>query len=1138
MQQRITLIGFTVFLLFNLTNCGGEDSPEGAPQSLAIDSIPEYYADPALPSDYEVASAAGLVAGLEIHKSRLIVKINANSTTAEVNELLESIQAKVAGRAGIDLVYVELINNPTQEDLVWAMAELEGSSAIDIAVEDILVGSEEGGEITITAHKDTSDTCEESSIPRASEWTGTYYRGDGDRAWNRTAPSGNWWLEFIRMPAVWNFNDAIKRRALKESKPADELSPPIGVVDVGFQSHPDLPLINNAGVIADCHGNMVAGVIAATHDKHSNKEDNKGMEGIHPFARIMDSVVSMITHLKIGAWLNDLNYDPLEKLSVSQIEIITSIESMLDDHPDTRVINISYGIGWNECLKDPINRCNNPDTDAATHRVFRKYAQLAWKAIKDHNVLIVSAAGNSSDLVDASVDATSYGAIDARWISPLNFLALEGTVDNEGNLINPDNILVVEAVGWHELGGRRYFASSTGGQIAAPGMCITSTSLNEGYASKSGTSFAAPIIAGLADYLWTLDPTLSVADVVNAITGTAWSMPNTITDYRIYRKSCGPITNDPADPDTLTSHTNEPAQPPIVDAFSAVMTLDNAVEMLVDADDGTVDGVTVTGPGADTSLPGDGQIDMADFRAFRDAVAQLSVTLEQPSHIKRDNNRDGCVFGFNDGVLCSVREEIWSRFDFNGDGKLSETDTAGLWLPNDSREFSMPGHTDLDVLRSVWPGQNDNWDLDCANANNPLSEGWCETDLQDLLNSRDIIVDFSSFDPQWGETIQVRVNIGDFSRSRIYRHGDEPVMVFTIPDDADCALTEPVNSSCHRYKVSVTSNGVNIVTAGGVNHDWLGASTLFYQQPFGHDERLVIEPQVTFTLTPFAGKSFETEMTAVATYTFDDLSFLFDPSAKSRRDEISLSYCAVSSCVEMVETTRVDAGMSYRFTPIVNGEFNAYFRIRNFCESSNPAECPAGSPISNLVIPFTVVAGTPPKPPLPEPPPPEPTPPEPEPDQYPIILATAGWSFTDPIYYEIDMVCDEGAGTQTTTKSGTRYKWPTKSDPSRIENFSETSTNGTTTCFTGRCPNWSKGGNASLYYALRCSSTFSSAGYGGPVTIHKKTAVNGHRGSCDSGEEGACLNQVPWANWWTGNVYYVYEVPENVYPEYPASPEL
>ena len=57
--------------------------------------------------------------------------------------------------------------------------------------------------------------------------------------------------------------------------------------------------------------------------------------------------------------------------------------------------------------------------------------------------------------------------------------------------------------------------------IAAPGTAIRTTALGSGYSRPDGTSFAAPIVAGVAALAWSVNPDLRPSTIVNALTGTA-----------------------------------------------------------------------------------------------------------------------------------------------------------------------------------------------------------------------------------------------------------------------------------------------------------------------------------------------------------------------------------------------------------------------------------------------------------------------------------------------------------------------------------------------------------------------------------------------------------------------------------------
>lgn len=117
-------------------------------------------------------------------------------------------------------------------------------------------------------------------------------------------------------------------------------------------------------------------------------------------------------------------------------------------------------------------------------------SELLLEAIKETNkvgILFVAAAGNNG--VDLSVKAAYPAAYDVE-----NVLAV-AAVDNRGNLAAFSNY------------------GETKVHVAAPGVQILSTVPNGKYAVYSGTSMAAPHVAGLAALLRAYDPSLSHLDL-------------------------------------------------------------------------------------------------------------------------------------------------------------------------------------------------------------------------------------------------------------------------------------------------------------------------------------------------------------------------------------------------------------------------------------------------------------------------------------------------------------------------------------------------------------------------------------------------------------------------------------------------
>jgi subtilisin family serine protease len=64
--------------------------------------------------------------------------------------------------------------------------------------------------------------------------------------------------------------------------------------------------------------------------------------------------------------------------------------------------------------------------------------------------------------------------------------------------------------------------------VFAPGDNILSTAPGNGYEAASGTSFAAPVVSGIAALIMAYSPELSAADVRKAILDSATRLPDTM----------------------------------------------------------------------------------------------------------------------------------------------------------------------------------------------------------------------------------------------------------------------------------------------------------------------------------------------------------------------------------------------------------------------------------------------------------------------------------------------------------------------------------------------------------------------------------------------------------------------------------
>jgi subtilisin family serine protease len=165
------------------------------------------------------------------------------------------------------------------------------------------------------------------------------------------------------------------------------------------------------------------------------------------------------------------NYNQGVQLLPYCVGVTAPVSSVIDDaiinavDNGAKIIQFSLSIGYSTAIEDAI-----------------QYAV-------DNGVLVICAAGNN---YSASV---SYPAS------------------------NP-NVMTVGAI---NANNQRADFSNYGNNldVVAPGVNIFSTTLNNGYTSSQGTSFAAPIVSGIAALILSVNPNLTVQQVTDIIESTA-----------------------------------------------------------------------------------------------------------------------------------------------------------------------------------------------------------------------------------------------------------------------------------------------------------------------------------------------------------------------------------------------------------------------------------------------------------------------------------------------------------------------------------------------------------------------------------------------------------------------------------------
>ena len=215
------------------------------------------------------------------------------------------------------------------------------------------------------------------------------------------------------------------------------------------------------------HGTHVAGIAAA-------KANSQGVVGIAPGARL---------------WaIKALDYNKFTGQCEGSISsIIAAIEYVTKLKDKIEVVNLSLGC-----------KCNSTALDDAINRAIRS------------NITVVVAAGNINS--------------DASKFSPANnkdVIAVSAITDLDGKCGGLSKPKWINAGQFSGLYGDDTFSRfSNYGKavdIAAPGVMINSTDMNGSYSMSSGTSMAAPHVAGAAALYKILHPESTPSEIRSAL---------------------------------------------------------------------------------------------------------------------------------------------------------------------------------------------------------------------------------------------------------------------------------------------------------------------------------------------------------------------------------------------------------------------------------------------------------------------------------------------------------------------------------------------------------------------------------------------------------------------------------------------
>ena len=602
----------------------------GAVESSAVDSVSQREPKAASPVDRE----KGVIL------TRLDVVLEPGATIGQVNAALESISARiVTSEPGSPFVTVEVARQSSVDDLSKLSQTLSEQPGIAVA----FIGQEAA----------TRNAPEYETDPVVTHLEA----GNFFAAWNAYSNTLDCIVDPIKLVIVDKFGSL--------SSLPDGMSAKIDK---------ELPKYNLIGNVLDdgkTHGWDVAAIAAADFSPSDNT-------GAMPFSDCIDLTLLSVSGL-------------------TQSQQLQAISQYLHSLNDIAVVN--YSLGFKDRCDNGCDAASVADGSALadfkqiTPSYQRAFLAMQWKKLT-HDIwdkfLIVTAAGDETDTEMAQI----YEALKvSQYNSPINYATDNDYIDSTQMLwgeatdpgatfVQTDEIFLNILKDQEEyLGVQDIPAADNVIIVGSSGSGLTSDLLSDisAYAQElpdlsgeyfiSGSSYAAPQVAGLAVYLWAQDDT-----GLRDYTRQASSMQMTIDSilYSAYDDAAQGLFNQ-------------------IDALAAVLTFDGDI---------TTDGDTAAPVRkAILDFNSDGYFNQDDLTIFADSMQLPTADNPIPllssltAYNRLNLNGAGGLFGLTD---------MTARFDLDPlglpTGAPSKYGNLSYTIDNNSITLDENSLTDLDIL--------------------------------------------------------------------------------------------------------------------------------------------------------------------------------------------------------------------------------------------------------------------------------------------------------------------------------------------------------------------------------------------------------------------------------------------------------